>query len=587
MVGRRIGNLEVAAVVGRGAMGTVYQANHLHLKQRFAVKVINPSCLETAGGLKRFEREARVLAAIRHPGIVTVHDFGFMDGELPYLALEFLDGRTLARVFVEGEPLPLGRVGRVFEQILDAVGTAHLAGVVHRDLKPENVLLVNERGRTDSVRVVDFGIAAALDLSPTGLTRTGLVIGTPAFMAPEQLTGKINLVGPSSDLYAIGCMLFQALTGIPPFVADSAAEMLVAQMFAEVPSVSKAASGREFPAGLERLVASMMARDAGARPQRADAAKAELQAALASLPPEEMEATPSRDRGRGVAAFGVDGPTQPDTPAVPVLEGLATRTDPPPKATEEQPAPPSPGAEAPPPEQELEEELEWSPRTSWSGAVWVGVTLFVVAIVTGGVLAALGIWPGRGGLRDDGRDGAGPDGGAVPVGVVGGRPPLSAVHRGDGGPGGDGEGRAARAASPGAIVLRPPPGVFRGMKTDRGGPQKGPDADRVRAGLDHHGSRLASRGRSRSGVGSPRRGRRRRRIKIVPTVRLCITSDPSGAMIVVGGRVVGRTPRCLRRRAGRGVRWRLEARGYLPTKPQRWGAVRNERAAVKLVEDIF
>jgi serine/threonine-protein kinase len=232
-VGRTIaGKFLVMSYVGGGAMGAVYKARQLALDKDVAVKLLHREFVGDATYIARFQREARAASKLDHPNSVRVIDFGAEpDGQL-YIAMEFLDGRDLFRVLRQDWPLSPARIANVLSQALAAIAVAHDMGVVHRDLKPENVMILrvtdDEGAPKDLVKVCDFGIAkffAGRDSGPGGgdpnrLTTHGFVVGTPEYMSPEQ--GKGELLDARSDIYALGVILYQLLTGRVPFDAESA-----------------------------------------------------------------------------------------------------------------------------------------------------------------------------------------------------------------------------------------------------------------------------------------------------------------------------------------------------------------------------
>jgi formylglycine-generating enzyme required for sulfatase activity/tRNA A-37 threonylcarbamoyl transferase component Bud32 len=209
--GVRIPGYEILGELGRGGMGVVCKARHLRLNRIVALKMVLSGGQATPEERLRFLAEAEAIAAVKHPGIVQVHDFGTHNG-VPYLSLEFCPGGSLAGK-LSGNPLPAREAAALVEQVARAVQAAHEAGIVHRDLKPANVLL-DEQGRP---KVTDFGLAKRCELG-AGLTQTGAVLGTPSYMAPEQAQGKKD-VGCAADVWALGAILYECLTGRPPFKA--------------------------------------------------------------------------------------------------------------------------------------------------------------------------------------------------------------------------------------------------------------------------------------------------------------------------------------------------------------------------------
>jgi WD40 repeat protein len=210
---------EVLGVLGRGGMGVVYQARHLALKRTVALKMVLAAGLASSQELTRFRLEAEAAARLSHPNIVQVHEVGEAGGH-PYCALEFVEGGSLA-ARLKGKPLPAREAARLVEALARAVQLAHSRNVVHRDLKPANVLLAGD----GTPKITDFGLARQLD-SDSGQTQAGQVMGTPSYMAPEQATGRSHEAGPAADVYALGAILYECLTGRPPFKGATSLDTL-------------------------------------------------------------------------------------------------------------------------------------------------------------------------------------------------------------------------------------------------------------------------------------------------------------------------------------------------------------------------
>jgi len=221
-VGSRVGGYTVLHQLGQGGMGQVFLAQHHRIARRAAVKVLLPELSANESVVERFFTEARATSLIRHPGIVEVLDCDVRDGQA-YIVMEHLQGESVADY--------LERIGglvgdtafalAVVAQVAQAVGAAHAAGIVHRDLKPDNVFLSisNTDGRVVP-KVLDFGIAKLAERGSATHTRTGAVLGTPAYMSPEQCRGGSKVVDGRSDVYSLGCILYEMLCGEPPFVRD-------------------------------------------------------------------------------------------------------------------------------------------------------------------------------------------------------------------------------------------------------------------------------------------------------------------------------------------------------------------------------
>jgi hypothetical protein len=214
---RRMGNYEVMEELGRGGMGVVFKARQIDLDRVVALKMISPDRFPDAADLARFRTEAEATAALRHPGIVAVHEVGELDGR-PFFSMDYIEGGSLAEKLTDG-PLPGKIAARYLLAMARAIQHAHEHGILHRDLKPANVLLDEH----DQVFVTDFGLARRMGCE--GQTRTGAVLGTPSYMAPEQARGEKDLT-PAADVYGLGAVLYELITGRPPFRAATPFETL-------------------------------------------------------------------------------------------------------------------------------------------------------------------------------------------------------------------------------------------------------------------------------------------------------------------------------------------------------------------------
>jgi eukaryotic-like serine/threonine-protein kinase len=218
---------EILGVLGRGGMGVVYKARQLSLNRTVAVKKILAGAYASPAELARFRHEAEAAACLQHPNIVQIHEVGEQDGR-PYLVLEYVDGGSLAEQLA-GTPQPARAAAQLVETLARAMHDAHQHGIVHRDLKPANVLLAAD----GTPKITDFGLAKRLDGGP-GLTASGAIVGTPSYMAPEQAAGKGKEVGPAADVYALGGVLYECLTGRPPFKAQTPLDTVL-QVLADEP----------------------------------------------------------------------------------------------------------------------------------------------------------------------------------------------------------------------------------------------------------------------------------------------------------------------------------------------------------------
>src|SRR5215831_9579752 len=243
---------EVESVLGRGGMGVVYRARHLRLGRLVALKMALAGSYAGPHERERFRREAEAVAALRHPNVVQVYDVGDADGR-PYFTMELMEGGSLARKLT-GAPQPPRQTAALLATLAGAVQAAHEAGVVHRDLKPGNVLLTAD----GTPKVADFGLARRLDADER-LTLSGAVLGTPSYTAPEQARGDRGAVGPRTDVYALGAILYECLTGRPPFRAGAAAATLQ-QVVADDP-VPPRRLNPSVPADLETICMKCLSKE--------------------------------------------------------------------------------------------------------------------------------------------------------------------------------------------------------------------------------------------------------------------------------------------------------------------------------------
>jgi eukaryotic-like serine/threonine-protein kinase len=257
LIGQVVGDrFRIVARLGSGGMGTVYEAEHRYIKKRVALKLLHPETTSHPDALRRFEREALAASTIGHENIVAIDDFGRLPDGQVYLTMEFLDGLPLSDILQHGA-IPLDQMLEVAIQTCHGLGAAHAQGIIHRDMKPENIFLVNKLSR---VKILDFGIAKVVrGEAKTNLTKTGAIFGTPNYMAPEQALGR--RVDHRADVYSVGVILYEMLTGRLPFCADSFVAILTMHVTEPPKPPRQAAPERDIPEALEAVVLRAMAKD--------------------------------------------------------------------------------------------------------------------------------------------------------------------------------------------------------------------------------------------------------------------------------------------------------------------------------------
>jgi serine/threonine-protein kinase len=291
VIGHVIGNYRIVRELGRGGMGMVYGAEHTQLGRPAALKMLLPQMSADPGIVQRFFNEARAASAIDHPGIVEVFDFGTHTDGRAYIVMELLKGESL-EARLSRAPMTSGEAGNIVAQVAGALAAAHARGIVHRDLKPDNIFLVpNElvAGGTQ-VKVLDFGIAKLAGEQGGGMkTQTGAVIGTPAYMSPEQCMGRSD-IDHRTDLYSLGCVFYHLLCGRPPFVSEHGTGMILAAHMRD--PVVDPRSLAQVPAPLAAIAMRLLEKEPGARYQTANDVKNALVAAGAASPTSPPAAAP-------------------------------------------------------------------------------------------------------------------------------------------------------------------------------------------------------------------------------------------------------------------------------------------------------
>lgn len=276
-VGKTIdGKYFVEKLVGQGGMGNVYKARHLHMDTTVAIKILHPHLVTDATSVERFRREARAALAVDHPNAIKVMDFGVSNGQTVYLVMEFLEGQSLREIIKKNGAISPARTVEIAKQICGALEAAHAKNIIHRDMKPDNIILLNPGTPQEVVKVLDFSIAKLKTADGAGLTQQGMVVGTPQYMSPEQ--GEGRELDQRSDLYSVGVILYEMLTGQLPFKAASP----VALVLKHIHSLPKPLRelNEQVPKAIEAVVLKALSKKREERQQTVRQLSEELEEAL-------------------------------------------------------------------------------------------------------------------------------------------------------------------------------------------------------------------------------------------------------------------------------------------------------------------
>ncbi|TWF94137.1 Stk1 family PASTA domain-containing Ser/Thr kinase [Saccharopolyspora dendranthemae] len=369
----------VDSVIARGGMSTVYRGLDTRLERPVALKVMDARYSGDRSFVDRFEREARSAAKLHHNDVVAVYDQGVdreADGDHVFLVMELVEGCTLRDLIMDrGGKLPLAMAISVMQPVLSALASAHRAGMVHRDVKPENVLIGND----GSVKVADFGLVRAA--AEAGTTSGSVILGTVAYLSPEQVT--TGAADARTDVYAAGIVLYELLTGRPPFVGDTAMSVAYQHVNDDVPSAAQ--TSPEVPAELDALVLRATRRDPEQRPADAEAFSAELEQVRSDLGIAPVAVpVPASEARTALMPPVADPPTE----QFPTVRAQPTRVEPVPQNFEQQPRhhtralarPATDEYDAPPPGAGMEPQRRRGRR---NGAMWAAIVLVLVALVGG------------------------------------------------------------------------------------------------------------------------------------------------------------------------------------------------------------
>lgn len=333
ILGKTVGTFLLQSKLGEGGMGVVYRSTNEENQQEAAVKILRNHLTTNERVVKRFHREAQAQNQLRHENIVYVHDFGFEEGVGFFIAMEFLRGKSMEEILEENASLmTVPFVGSILRQVCDAMGFAHSRGIYHRDLKPDNIFLVDqgswEPDENQLVKVLDFGVAKMVaSEEDERLTRTGMTIGTPRYMAPEQAGD--GAADHRSDIYSLGVILFEMLTGKSPFEGSSAYQIMLRHVYADPPALREVRPDLPYPPQLEEFIQRTMAKDPRKRPASMDMFWQELQPCLQILLREVGPATCLHDEARGPFRKS-NAEATPETAEPPVIVGRMVKSTNPP-----------------------------------------------------------------------------------------------------------------------------------------------------------------------------------------------------------------------------------------------------------------
>ena len=355
MIGREIaGRYRIQSKLGEGGMGAVFKAEQISLKRTVAVKLLRPEVASSQLLLRRFNAEAEAVAKLSHPNTVNIYDFGQdSDGTL-FIAMEFIEGQSLRHMIHREAPFALRRALSIGLQVASSLSDAHAHSIIHRDLKPDNVM-IQQRGRErDIVRVLDFGIAKLRDenrQSQLAMTQAGDMLGTPQYMAPEQI--RAETIDGRTDVYALGCLLYEMITARLPYEAPTIMSLLSKHLLEVTVPPSQRRPDLPIPPAIDQLILSAMAKDPKVRPSTMEAFGEQMAELLATLPVDTQQSTAQRPAAGSTAAQAAATPSYSATPSTPAptydthgpqMPGpaFAPPTSPPPGAF------PPPGGQVPP-----------------------------------------------------------------------------------------------------------------------------------------------------------------------------------------------------------------------------------------------
>jgi serine/threonine protein kinase len=378
------GQFRILQRIGSGGMGAVYKAEQPEMNRFVAIKILHPKYVSRPDLVSRFRREARAMSHLSHPNTARVFMYGQLEDGACYIVMEYLEGKNLAQITRAEGMLQPGRAGNIMVQVCGALEEAHRQGMVHRDLKPENIFLTQQGGIADFPKVLDFGLAKVTqrEMRPCSLilTQEGMVFGTPEFMSPEQARGQS--LDARSDIYSLGCILYEMLTGKLPFDASQPMDYLALQIRGTPISLSQRIPGLSFPPGLEPVVMKTLEKDPANRyPSAADFAMA-LRGCLGELVSEDaIRSVPHSEESQRFIAEG----QQAAHAASPAPHGTSSK----PAAQPAQPSGRPPAASALRAEAPGEVSVQGTQSLSQSPVLWAALGAGVMLVVGGAVALAV------------------------------------------------------------------------------------------------------------------------------------------------------------------------------------------------------
>lgn len=293
---------DILGLIGRGGMGAVYKVRDKELNKTFAIKVLNSELVTDKNSVKRFEQEARAARELTGANLVAVYDYGLGNAGAPYIVMDYLDGADLADVLAKEGYLDVPRALDIFIQLAGAVAHAHSKDVIHRDIKPSNIIIQQREHEVELAKLVDFGIAKVLpdESQRTQMTHTGDLFGSPLYMSPEQCLG--NKLDQRSDIYELGCVMYESLTGQQPFLAENVIKTILRHINEDAPPIAGLDHDYKVPQNLERVVLRCLEREPANRYQTADDLLSDLHAIRDGKPiavSSKVESPKKKEEGRG------------------------------------------------------------------------------------------------------------------------------------------------------------------------------------------------------------------------------------------------------------------------------------------------